>query len=95
MASVVFSPASELDLDEIWLNVALESPSAADRLVDAIGSRAAQLATFPELGPARPDIAEGMRVLTQAAYLVLYRVTDKQVEIVRVIHGARDLSELF
>ena len=93
-AIVRFQPAAEKDLDEIWLTVALNSPGVADRVIDAIRDRVAPLSDFPELGPERPEIAPGMRVLVEGNYLILYRVTEEAVEIVRVVHGARDLAAL-
>lgn len=92
---VVFSLAAEADLDEIWLNIAFGSPRAADKVLDSIRDRTAQLCDFPELAQSRPDIAVGIRVLTEGNYLILYRLTDRLIEIIRVIHGARDLTTLF
>jgi toxin ParE1/3/4 len=92
--AVVFSPAAEADLDDIWLNIALENP-AADRLIDSVQQRTGQLSEFPELGPLRPDIAEAARSLNVGNYLILYRIEARTVEIVRVVHAARDLTTLF
>jgi toxin ParE1/3/4 len=94
MTKVLFTPAAERDVVDIWLNVALESPIAADRLVDQIHDRALQLIGFPELGPENPEISNGMRFLTSGRYLILYRIANAHMEIVRVLHGARDLSLL-
>jgi len=91
---VVRSPAAEDDLTEIWLTIALESPRAADRFIDTIGFRIRQLAIFPDSGPARPDIAPEARALTVGKYLVLYRHNAQNVEILRVVHGARDITTL-
>ena len=93
--AVVFSPAAEADLDDIWLNIALENPAAADRLIDAITERTKQLSEFPELGRLRPDIAEAARSLNVGNYLILYHVAARSIHIVRVVHGARDLTKLF
>lgn len=92
---IVRSPAAETDLIEIWLNIANDSRLAADRFLDTIAQRILQLATFPESGPRRPDIGAEVRALTIGNYLVLYRITEKHIEIVRVLHGARDVSALF
>ena len=46
------------------------------------------------MGPARPDIAKELRYHPVGSYLLLYRVIDRYVEIVRVVHGARDLTRL-
>lgn len=94
MADIVRSPAAEDDLIEIWCTIALDSPSAADRLLDTFASRIEQLAAFPDLGPERPDIGEGARALSLGNYLVLYRHIGGLIEIVRVVHGARDLTTL-
>jgi toxin ParE1/3/4 len=55
------------------------------------------LATFPESGRQRPEIGAEVRALTIGNYLVLYRLAEQRVEIVRVrvVHGARDVSTLF
>jgi toxin ParE1/3/4 len=91
---IVRSPAAEIDLIEIWLNIANDSPLAADRFLNTIGERILQLPTFPESGPRRPDIGDEVRALT-GNYLVLYRLAEQYIEIVRVVHGARDVSALF
>lgn len=93
-AAVIFKPAAESDLDNIWLAIAQDNPAAADRMIDAIRQRTEQLSLFPESGPLRPEISDDARCLTLADYLILYRITRHQVEIVRIVHGARDLKNL-
>ena len=88
------SPAAEDDLIDIWCGIALDNPLAADRFLETIASRIGQLATFPDLGPQRPDIAQDARALAVGSYLVLYRHSATTVEIVRIVHGARDLTTL-
>ena len=95
MARVRRTARARADLDDIWLNVALDSPRAADRLVDRIVARCQALADHPRLGPARPQIAPDARMLVVGDYLLLYRVSDDDVEVVRVVHGARRLEGLF
>jgi toxin ParE1/3/4 len=85
---------AEQDLIDIWLWIAADSPSAADRLLARIDSTCRRLAEHPRLGPARPDIAADARAFVVGRYLVLYRLTDNGIEIVRVVHGARDLPAL-
>lgn len=55
---------------------------------------AALLSDHPGMGRARPDIAEGMRYFPMKRYLILYRPIPGGVEIVRCVHGARDLGKL-
>jgi toxin ParE1/3/4 len=86
---------AEEDLVGIWIYIAADNPGAADRLLDEIESKAQLLAVNPELGQARPDIADELRYLPVGRYLILYRVIDRGIEIVRVVHGARRLEDLF
>jgi toxin ParE1/3/4 len=91
---VTWTPRAGTDLDEIWLNLALGDPAAADRLIDRIVARCRILAEHPHLGPARPEIAPAARLLVIDDYLVFYRAKGRDVEIVRVVHGARRLEGL-
>jgi toxin ParE1/3/4 len=52
---------AEEDLIELWLYIAHDNPGAADRLLDEIEDKCLLLAANPQLGPARPDIAEDCR----------------------------------
>lgn len=92
---VLRSPAAERDLIAIWTYIAAENPHAADRLLDALRDRIAQLLAHPRLGRLRSDIAADARFLPIGNYVVLYRLTDDAIEIVRVVHGARDVTSLF
>ena len=47
------------------------------------------------MGRLRPDIAPELRYLAVGNYLILYRTVPNGIQIVRVIHGARDLPNLF
>jgi toxin ParE1/3/4 len=86
---------ANLDLDDIWLQIALDNVSAADRLIDQITGRCLALADHPRLGSARPEIAPDARMLVIGDDLALYRLNGDGVQIVRVVHGARQLEGLF
>jgi toxin ParE1/3/4 len=81
---------------DIWLGIARDNPSAADRIYDRLEARIRILARYPEIGRARPDIADDCRMVVEHPYIILYRATAAGVQIVRVLHGARDIgSDLF
>ena len=50
------------------------------------------LAASPRLGPARPDIAKGLRLSAIRRYVILYRELADGIEVVRVVQGMRRLS---
>lgn len=83
------------DLMDIWAYIAQDNPRAADRLSDEIEGKFMLLAEQPYLGPARPDIASELRYFPVGNYLILYREIAEGIEVARVIHGARRLSNLF
>ena len=69
--------------------IARDSPLAARRFANALIERAQALGANPELGPEREIYGLGVRGLTFRPYIILYRFTDLDVFIERVIHGAR------
>jgi toxin ParE1/3/4 len=95
MPDITVTKQAKQDLLSIWSYIADDNPSAADKLLDTLNKRIGTLADHPLLGPARPDIAPDLRYLVSLDYLILYRVRKDAVEIVRVLHGARNLSALF
>ncbi|MBN9062451.1 MAG: plasmid stabilization protein [Rhizobiales bacterium 65-9] len=85
---------AEDDLIGIWRYVAEQNPRAADALLDRFDRRWRLLSEHPLSGPPRDDVLPGLRHLVVGAYLTLYRVSDGRVEILRVLHGARDLADI-
>jgi toxin ParE1/3/4 len=64
--------------------------------------KATLLVRYPRLGVRRPEIATAARMLVEGVYLLLYETYPDsddgpvdEVEIVRVVHGHRDLANLF
>jgi toxin ParE1/3/4 len=86
---------AEEDLIDIWIYIAEDKLSAADRLLDKIDAKISLLADQPRLGPARPDIELELRHFPVGNYLILYREIAGGIEVVRVVHGARRLDNLF
>ncbi|MEC4880962.1 MAG: type II toxin-antitoxin system RelE/ParE family toxin [Scytonema sp. PMC 1070.18] len=91
MGRLIRTTRAEEDLIEIWLYIAADNPVAASELVDRIEAKCQMLADSPKLGPARPDIAPELRYSPVGRYVILYREIPGGVEVVRVVHGARDL----
>jgi plasmid stabilization system protein ParE len=87
----------ETDLDDIWLYVAMESGSVdtATQLIDSITGRFFFLATFPYAGRARDDdFGAGSRSFAVGEYVIVYSAEGEDV-LIRVVHGKRDLEDLF
>jgi toxin ParE1/3/4 len=101
-AELLWTPRAEDDLLEIYTFIALENPAAADRLLGKLQAGIGLLTHHPRLCQRRPEIRPSARILTEWPYLVLYEIhpdTEEgavsSVEIVRILDGRRDLSDLF
>lgn len=92
MKIVWTEPAVE-DLRELHAYISRDSELYASGFVERIISVAERLADHPKVGRAvRESNDENVRELLYQHYRVIYRVAHEHVEILAVIHGARDLG---
>jgi toxin ParE1/3/4 len=89
------SDAASADLEEIWTFIAQDDADAADRLIRTIVSRFPTLASMPHLGRHREELAARLRSFPVGNYVIFYRPMNSGIEVVRVLHGARDFPPLF
>jgi toxin ParE1/3/4 len=88
---------AEADLDDIADYIANESGSldTATRVIEALTARFLFLADNPYAGRARDDdLGPGRRSFPADRYVIVYRAAGRDVEILRVAHGSRDLRAL-
>jgi toxin ParE1/3/4 len=95
MARVAKTPAAEVDLCELWLHIADDSPTIADQFLDLIGAKCSLLAKHPELGESHPEFGDRVRLFPVASYVIVYRPIEGGIELIRVLHGGRDFESLF
>jgi toxin ParE1/3/4 len=91
---VVYSSSCLADLYGIWAYYAQHSVETADRTVTAINDRIDDLARFPLTGEGVPRFGVGVRRTLCRGYVIYYDVANDRVEVLRVIHGARDTRSL-
>jgi toxin ParE1/3/4 len=90
-----FSPLAESDLSEIRRFIAADSPRAAGRVIRSIRAAVREvIGRFPFAGTSCEELAPDLRCWSVGSYVVYYQVTTR-VEIVRIIHGARDVTTIF
>lgn len=93
MSRIRHTNAAETDLLELWLAIAEDNPIAADESLDFIQSTVSLLATQPEMGRARPELADGLRSFpTRTPYVIFYVPDEDGLLIIRVLHHARDID---
>ena len=86
---IVWSPTAVGDLDQLRRYIADNNPPAARKIAQAILASVETLRDFPDMGrPGRlPDTRE--LVVPGTPFIIPYRVTARGVEIIAVLHGAR------
>ena len=84
-----------MDLGEIWATLASEASEAiATNFLTALEKHFEPLRHFPLSGAAREQIAPNLRVTFHHPYAIYYMPLSNAVVIVRVIHGARDITAI-
>ena len=88
-------PAARADLIEIGDFIAQDNPGRALSFLAEIEAKMRQAAERPESFPARDDVREGLRSARHGRYLIFFLNRGEEVQIIRVLHGARDLLRVF
>ena len=83
------TPATQ-DLYNIVLHIQQDNPNAAAKVAQTLYDGCGKLENFPRRG--RKGRIEGTRELVFAGlpYIVVYRIQDQNLEILRIYHGAQD-----
>jgi toxin ParE1/3/4 len=69
-----------------------ETLLAADRLVDRFDATLQLLASAPHLGRSVEELAPSLRSFPIGNYLIFYRPIESGIELIRVLHGAREIT---
>ena len=67
----------------------------ADAFIDRLYETMESLGRNPGSGRHREELAMGIQSFPFGRYLIFYRALTNSVEIVRVLHGARDIENIF
>lgn len=95
-AKHVVTDLAKSDFREIIGYVRVRNPSAAKALRLKFYADIRRLGEFPYLGHARPDVtSQPLRFWSVFSYLIVYRPDPRPIEIIRILHGARDLPPSF
>ena len=95
MALVTRRPQAEVDILEIWDYIADDSIVQADRWVDALDEKLALWATQPMMGRSRDELSIGIRSFAFGRYVVFFQPTPDGIDVVRILHGSRDMDAGF
>ena len=95
MLAIVLTPRANADLEEIWMFIAADNPAQADDFIDLIDEKFQNLSRQPGLGRRREELVAGLRSFPVGRYVIFYLQVQDCLQIVRILHGARDLDAVF
>ncbi|AGA27526.1 type II toxin-antitoxin system RelE/ParE family toxin [Singulisphaera acidiphila] len=99
--TILKTPLARIDLAACWGYIAERNPEAAHRFRLAAEATFAALARMPNIGApyqVRNPRLQGLRctrVRRFRSYLIFYRPIDGGIDVIRVLHAARDVAALF
>lgn len=92
---VEITPIAERDVEEIWTYIATDNQESATAFILRLEEQIDALEQFPErcsLIPENELLGTSYRHLLHGAYRTIFRISERNVYILRVIHGARLLD---
>ena len=95
MKPFILTPRAEQDVNDIWEYIADDNIEAADRVLAALGKTMHRLAKDPGIGHMREELADRRhRFFLVYSYLIVYRFETRPLQVIRVLHAARDLQSI-
>ena len=95
MPQLRISQRARADLIDIWSYIADDSVTNADAFIDKLYEAIEALGRHPGSGRHRDELAPGIQSFPFGRYIIFYRAVTNAIEIVRVLHGARDIENIF
>ena len=94
MARANLSNGAQAELEEILGYIAEDNPQAAEALLERMNATFRRLAERPLSGRAREEFGRSLRSAPVGDYLIFYRPMEDGVQILHVVHGARNLRKI-
>jgi toxin ParE1/3/4 len=95
MPRVLRRPQAGADIAEVWDFIADDSLEQADLWLDRLDEKLKTLAGQPRIGRSRSQLAPGLRSLPFGRYVIFYLPIEDGIDLVRLLHSARDVDAAF
>ncbi len=97
MKRYIVAPEAEQDLDDIKAYITDEAGARVARSVlKQIKDAVDFLSRTPGAGHQREDLTSApLKFWSVYSYLIIYKAAPRPIEIVRIVHGSRDMGRLF
>jgi toxin ParE1/3/4 len=96
MSGFLVTPEARADLFAIWEHIAEENIDAADEMIRRIEESFGRLSEMPGMGHFREDLLDQhYKFWNVYSYVIGYRWDVAPIQIIAVVHGARNLDVFF
>jgi plasmid stabilization system protein ParE len=96
MARYVLTDLAQSDIRDIVAYLKARSPRVAHQVRLEFRIAMKRLADFPGIGHLREDVTDqSVRFWSVYSYLIVYRPNVKPLQVIRVLHGAQELTRFF
>lgn len=93
MTLYVLSPRAQVDIEEIWgYTVKHWGVPQAERYTRLIQAEIEEIASDPSRGRSCEEIRAGYRKVQVGSHMLFYRITDRAIHIVRILHERMDFE---
>lgn len=89
----ITTPAT-VDLCEIEKYISENNIAAAVRVINKLEESCLLLGDNPGIGRRRDYLKPKLRTITEGNYLICYRVRRNSVEVLRILHSARNIEKI-
>lgn len=95
MTDLIVAAEAQFDLDSIAEFIARDSLAAAEQFIDRLNQTFERLRQAPGVGSPRNELMRDLRGRAFGSYIIYYRMHAESLEILRVVHSARDQTKIF
>ena len=97
MGRIVQSPQAKADVLSAAKYIAVQSQSrdAAYKFIDRVDEKLTLIARHRDAGESREDLGRRIRAFPVGQYTIFYRAIVNGIEVVRLLHSARDIPRIF
>jgi toxin ParE1/3/4 len=89
---VHWTETAQAHLAVIYQYISQDSVAYARCMVDRLTRRSEQISTYPHSGRKVPEYeVDDLREVIEGPYHLIYRITPERLDVVAVVHGARNL----
>jgi toxin ParE1/3/4 len=95
MSSFLLTLEAKKDLEEIHDYIAQDNPSMALSFIISIQDKCQSVASSPEIGRKREELGSELRSFPIKNYIIFYRISNSNIQVIRILHAARDIESIF